>query len=98
MSNKLIVIGSSVCFVVFLFSVWFVLTYPDTILMLNSKRSSGERGSLSFSNYPHMVCALSQLRSLEAAPSLESFMKASTTEGNRDLTFSGMAIVSKLAN
>ena len=98
MSNKLIVIGISVCFVVFLFSVWFVLTYPEKILELNSKRSSGERGSLSFSNYPHMVCALSQLCSLEAAPSLESFLKASTTEGNRDLTFSGLAIVSKLAN
>ena len=96
MSNKLIVIGSFVCFVVFLFSVWFVLTYPGEFLELNRKGSTTE--SLSFSNYPNIVCSLSQLLSPEAAPSLESFVRASTTEENRDLTFSGLAIVSKLAN
>ena len=96
MSNKLIVIGSFVCFVVFLFSVWFVLTYPGEFLELNRKGSTTE--SLSFSNYPNIVCSLSQLLSSEAAPSLESFVRASTTEENRDLNFSGLAIVSKLAN
>lgn len=96
MSNKLIVIGSFVCFVVFLFSVWFVLTYPGEFLELNRKGSSGE--SLSFSNYPNIVCFLSRLHSPEAALSLKSFVKASTTEENRDLTISGLAIVSKLAN
>ena len=96
MSNKLIVIGSFVCFVVFLFSVWFVLTYPGEFHELNRKESTEE--SLSFSNYPNIVCSLSRLHSPEAAPSLKSFVKASTTEENRDLTFNGLAIVSKLAN
>ena len=96
MSNKLIVIGSSVYFVVFLFSVWVIFTYPDVIIELNSKGPSGE--SLSFSNNPKVVCTLSGFPSLKAAPLLKSFVGALTTEGNRDLTFSGLAIVSKLAN
>ena len=94
MSNKWIMIGSSVCFAVFLFSVWF--TYPDVVLELERKGSSDN--SLSFSKHPNMVCTLQAFQSFEAAPSLESFVKASTTEGNRDLTFSGLAVVSKLAN
>ena len=96
MSNKWIMIGSSVCFAVFLFSVWFVITYPDAVLELERKGSSDN--SLSFSKHPNMVCTLQAFQSFEAAPSLESFVKASTTEGNRDLTFSGLAVVSKLAN
>ena len=96
MSNKWIVIGSSVYFAVFLFSVWFVITYPDAVLELEKKGSCD--GSLSFYKRSNMVCTLKSFYLLEAAPSLESFVKASTTEGNRDLTFSGLAVVSKLAN
>ena len=94
MSNKWIVIGGSVCFVVFLFSVWFVFTDPDTIHELKKKESPED--SLSLSN-PNMVCTLKLLLP-KAAPSLKSFLKALTTEGNRDLTFSGLAVVSKMAN
>ena len=96
MSNKWIVIGSSAYFAVFLFSVWFVITYPDAVLELEKKGSSD--GSLSFFKRSNMVCTLDSFYLLEAAPSLESFVKASTTEGNRDFTFSGLAVVSKLAN
>ena len=96
MSNKLIVIGSSVCFLVFLFSVWVVFTYPDVKNELDEMGSSG--ASLLFSNEPKVVCTLSEIPLLEDAPSLESFLKALTTEENRDLTFSGLAIVSKLTN
>ena len=95
MSNKWIVIGGSVCFVVFLFSAWFVFTYLPALNELKKMESS--EGSLSFSNYPNMVCTLRQ-DFLKATPSLESFLKALTTEGNQDLTFSGLAVVSKMAN
>ena len=94
MSNKLIVIGSSVCFLVFLFSVWVVFTYPDVKNELDEMGSSG--ASLLLSNEPKVVCTLSEISLLEDAPSLESFLKALTTEENRDLTFSGLAIVSKI--
>ena len=96
MSNKLIVIGSSVCFLVFLFSVWVIFTYPDVKNELDEMGSSG--ASLLFSNEPKVVCTLSEISLLEDAPLLESFLKALTTEENRDLTFSGLAIVSKLTN
>ena len=96
MSNRLIVIGSSVCFLVFLFSVWVVFTYPDVKNELDEMGSSG--ASLLFSNELKVVCTLSEISLLEDAPSLESFLKALTTEENRDLTFSGLAIVSKLTN
>ena len=77
-------------FAVFLFSVWVVITKPNSVLELDS--------SLSFSKHPNMVCTLQGFDSFEAAPSLESFVKALSTEWDRDLTFSGLAIVSKLAN
>ena len=91
-----IVTGSSVCFAVFLFSVWVVITKPNSVLELDKNGSSDS--SLSFSKHPNMVCTLQRFDSFEAAPSLESFVKALSTEGDRDLTFSGLAIVSKLAN
>lgn len=91
-----IVIGSSVFFAVFRFSVWVVITKPNSVLELEENGSSDS--SLSFSKHPNMVCTLQGFDSFEAAPSLESFVKALSTEGDRDLTFSGLAIVSKLAN
>lgn len=91
-----IVIGSSVFFAVFLFSVWVVITKPNSVLELEENGSSDS--SLSFSKHPNMVCTLQGFDSFEAAPSLESFVKALSTEWDRDLTFSGLAIVSKLAN
>ena len=90
-----IVIGSTVFFAVFLFSVWVVITKPNSVLELEENGSSDS--SLSFSKHPNMVCTLQGFDSFEAAPSLES-VKALSTEWDRDLTFSGLAIVSKLAN
>ena len=91
-----IVIGSSVFLAVFRFSVWVVITKPNSVLELEENGSSDS--SLSFSEHPNMVCTLQGFDSFEAAPSLESFVKALSTEWDRDLTFSGLAIVSKLAN
>ena len=83
-------------FAVFRFSVWVVITKPNSVLELEENGSSDS--SLSFSKHPNMVCTLQGFDSFKAAPSLESFVKALSTEGDRDLTFSGLAIVSKLAN
>ena len=70
MSNMWIVIGSSVFFAVFLFSVWVVITKPNSVLELEENGSSDS--SLSFSKHPKMVCTLQGFDSFEAAPSLES--------------------------
>lgn len=67
-----IVIGSSVFFAVFLFSVWLVITKPNSVLELEENRSSDS--SLSFSKHPNMVCTFQGFDSFEAAPSLESFV------------------------
>ena len=55
--------------------------------------------SLSFSKSPDVVCPLTDVqRTYLKAPSLLSFLRASTAEGNQDLTFSGLVVVSKMAN
>ena len=59
--------------------------------------------SLSFSNSPDVVCPLTDVQTTYPrynlkAPSLLSFLRASTAEGNQDLTFSGLVVVSKMAN
>ena len=46
-----------------------------------------------------MVCPLTDVQTTDLkAPSLLSFLRASTAEGNQDLTFSGLVVVSKMAN
>ena len=59
--------------------------------------------SLSFSNSPDVVCPLTDVQTTYPrynlkAPSLLSFLRASTAEGNQDLTFSGLVVVSKMDN
>ena len=53
---------------------------------------------LSFSNSPDVVCPLTDVQTTYPrynlkAPSLLSFLRASTAEGNQDLTFSGLVVV-----
>ena len=97
-------IGSFVCFAVFLFGL-SSFTYSGTLQDDKYKYNDDTlpQISLSFSNSPDVVCPLTDVQTTYPrynlkAPSLISFLRASTTEGNQDLTFSGLAVVSKMAN
>ena len=66
--------------------------------------------SLSFSSTTDVVCSLEDSQTKPAqsylphkptnlkGPSLITFLQASSTEGNKDLTFDGLAVLSTLAN
>ena len=104
MSRKWKVIGSFVCFAVFLFGL-SSFTYSGTLQDDKYKYNDDTlpQISLSFSNSPDVVCPLTDVQTTYPrynlkAPSLVSFLRASTTEGNQDLTFSGLVVVSKMAN
>ena len=97
-------IGSFVCFAFFLFGL-ASFTYSGTLRDDKYKYNDDTlpQISLSFSNSPDVVCPLKDVQTTYPhynlkAPSLISFLRASTTEGNQDLTFSGLAVVSKMAN
>ena len=97
-------IGSFVCFAFFLFglaSFTYLGTLEDDKYKYND--DTLPQISLSFSNSTDVVCPLKDVQTTYPhynlkAPSLISFLRASTTEGNQDLTFSGLAVVSKMAN
>ena len=93
-------IGSFVCFAVFLFGL-ANFTYSGTLQDDRYKYNDDTlpQISLSFSNSPDVVCPLTDVQTTYLkAPSLFSFLRASTAEGNQDLTFSGLVVVSKMAN
>ena len=97
-------IGSFVCFAFFLFGL-ASFTYSGKLQDDKYKYNDDTlpQISLSFSNSPDVVCPLKDVQTTYPlynlkAPSLISFLRASTTEGNQDLTFSGLAVVSKMAN
>ena len=93
-------IGSFVCFAVFLFGL-ASFTYSGTLQDDKYKYNDDTlpQISLSFSNSPDVVCLLTDVQTTYLkAPSLLSFLRASTAEGNQDLTFSGLVVVSKMAN
>ena len=95
-------IGSFVCVAVFLFG----LAHFTYLVPLQDDKYNDHtlpQISLSFSNSPDMVCPLTDVQTTYPrynlkAPSLLSFLRASTGEGNQDLTFSGLVVVSKMAN
>ena len=92
----------SFCVAVFLFGL-ACFTYLGPLQ--DDKYNDGRlpQISLSFSNSPEVVCPLTDVQTTYPrynlkAPSLLSFLRASTAEGNQDLTFSGLVVVSKMAN
>ena len=92
----------SFCVAVFLFGL-ACFTYSGPLQ--DDKYNDGRlpQISLSFSNSPEVVCPLTDVQTTYPrynlkAPSLLSFLRASTAEGNQDLTFSGLVVVSKMAN
>ena len=95
-------IGSFVCVAVFLSS----LAHFTHLAPLQDDKYNDHtlpQISLSFSNSPDVVCPLTDVQTTYPrynlkAPSLLSFLRASTAEGNQDLTFSGLVVVSKMAN
>ena len=97
-------IGSFVCFAFFLFglaSFTYLGTLEDDKYKYND--DTLPQISLSFSNSPDVVCPLTDVQTTYPrynlkAPSLLSFLRASTAEGNQDLTFSGLVVVSKMDN
>ena len=91
----------SFCVAVFLFGLACFTYFP----LQDDKYNHGRlpQISLSFSNSPDVVCPLTDVQTTYPrynlkAPSLLSFLRASTAEGNQDLTFSGLVVVSKMAN
>ena len=95
-------IGSFVCFAVFLFGL-APFTYLVPLQDDKYNDHTLPQISLSFSNSPDVVCPLTDVQTTYPrynlkAPSLLSFLRASTAEGNQDLTFSGLVVVSKMAN
>ena len=103
-------LASFVCFVVLL-SVLLWIT-PFSPRPENGDNASPEI-SLSFSSTTDVVCSLEDSQNQQTkpaqsylpyeptnlkGPSLITFLQASSTEGNKDLTFDGLAVFSKLAN
>ena len=88
----------SFCVAVFLFGL-ACFTYLGPLQDDKYKDDRLPQISLSFSNIPDVVCPLTDVQTTYLkAPSLLSFLRASTAEGNQDLTFSGLVVVSKMAN
>ena len=75
----------------------FGLSLPSLIQFLSLRRTGHLIAVYRSLNTRTWFALYKDLTQFEAAPSLES-VKALSTEWDRDLTFSGLAIVSKLAN
>ena len=105
-------LASFVCFVG-LFSVllWITPSSPRPKLKPENGDNASPEISLSFSSTTDVVCSLGDSQTKPASqsyppyeppnlkgPSLITFLQASSTEGNKDLTFDGLAVFSTLAN
>ena len=105
-------LASSVCFVVFLTVLLGIATLsPEPKPIREDGDNTSPEISLSFSSPTNVVCRLQDPQTTPAyqsyahyeppslkGPSLTTFLQASSTEGNKDLTFDGLAVFSKLAN
>ena len=105
-------LASFVCFVVLLSVLFGIASFsPSPKPIWENGDNTSPEISLSFSNTTDVVCSLEdpQTKSTPQSypqyeptnlkgPSLITFLQASSTEGNKDLTFDGLAVFSKLAN
>ena len=105
-------LASFVCFVVLLsVLLWIIPFSPRPKLIPENSDNASPEISLSFSSIPDVVCSLEDSQTKPASqsylqnkppnlkgPLLTTFLQASSTEGNKDLTFDGLAVFSKLAN
>ena len=102
-------LASFVCFVVLLSVLLWITRFsprPRPKFILEDGDNTSPEISLSFSSPTNVVCSLKDPQTTPAfyeppslkGPSLSTFLQASSTEGNKDLTFDGLAVFSKLAN
>ena len=107
-------LASFVCLVVLLSVLFVTISFSSGPKLKpgNGDNASPEI-SLSFSSTTDVVCSLEDSQNQQTkpaqsyppyeltnlkGPSLITFLQASSTEGNKDLTFDGLAVFSKLAN
>ena len=106
-------LASFVCFVVLLSVLLWITRFsprPRPKLKPENGDNASPEISLSFSSTTDVVCSLEDSQTKPAqsylpykptnlkGPSLITFLQASSTEGNKDLTFDGLAVFSTLAN
>ena len=105
-------LASSVCFVVLLSVLFWIASFsPRPKPIWENGDNTSPEISLSFSNTTDVVCSLEDPQTKPTSqsypqyeptnlkgPSLITFLQASSTERNKDLTFDGLAIFSTLAN
>lgn len=112
MSRKCKVLASFVCFVVLLSVLFGIASFsPRPKLIPEDGDNASPEISLSFSSTTDVVCSLEDPQTKPVSqsyppyeppnlkgPSLITFLQASSTEGNKDLTFDGLAVLSTLVN
>ena len=105
-------LASFVCFVVLLSVLFGIASFsPRPKLIPEDGDNASPEISLSFSSTTDVVCILEDPQTKPVSrsyppyeppnlkgPSLITFLQASSTEGNKDLTFDGLAVFSTLAN
>ena len=105
-------LASFVCLVVLLSVLFVIASFSSRPKLIpEDGDNASPEISVSFSSIPDVVCSLEDSQTKPASqsyrqnkhpnlkgPLLTTFLQASSTEGNKDLTFDGLAVFSKLAN